>query len=79
VCRAKGAAKNPQLTRAVAGSFALQGVALASRTLRRALSLSGAGASDLAIAALIGATPAAARWLLEREEIVVERGKEADR
>jgi Ca2+-transporting ATPase len=75
-CRARGAEENPQLTRAVAGSFALQAAALASRSIRRALSLGGANAGALAVAALIGAAPAAARWMLARDEIVVERGKE---
>jgi Ca2+-transporting ATPase len=61
-CRAREGPGNPVLARALAGAAALQVAALAERGLRKALSVGSTGAGDLALAALIGAVPAALRW-----------------
>jgi Ca2+-transporting ATPase len=78
-CRASANGDNPVLSRALAGTAALQIAALALRPLRAALSIGGTGAADLALGALLGSAPAVWRWareprvLLAGEEIVVER------
>ena len=74
-CRAEAPAPNPLLSRAIAGTVALQVGALWLRPLRAALSLGTTGALDLTLAALIGAAPAALRWARSprgRDEIVIE-------
>jgi Ca2+-transporting ATPase len=60
-CRAGTGAPTPYFRRALLGSFALQLGALASPPLRAALSIRGTPAADLAVAAALGALPAALR------------------
>jgi P-type Ca2+ transporter type 2C len=76
-CRAGAGGPNPYLSRALAGSFALQILAFASAPLRSALSLAVASPVDLAVAALIGALPAARSVQRWRDEIVIERPRPA--
>ena len=74
-CRAAAGVPNPALSRALAGTAALQVAALWLRPLRAGLSIGATGALDLALAALIGAAPAALRWARSPgpwDEIVIE-------
>jgi Ca2+-transporting ATPase len=74
-CRAGSRGDNPALSRALAGTAALQLAALSFPPLRAALSVRSTSAADLVLAALIGAAPAAWRWARApraRDEIVVE-------
>ncbi len=61
-CRAGAGVENPVLSRALAGTAALQLAAFASRPLRAALSIRRTGPVDLAVAALLGAAPTVVRW-----------------
>jgi Ca2+-transporting ATPase len=73
-CRNRAGPGNPLLSGALAGAAALQVAALSMRPLRRALSIGATSGADLALAALIGAAPAALRWARgagPRDEIVV--------
>jgi Ca2+-transporting ATPase len=75
-CRAGAHGDNPVLSRALAGTAALQVAALSLGPLRAALSIGGTGTADLALAALLGGAPAAWRWARgprTRDEIVIER------
>jgi Ca2+-transporting ATPase len=78
-CRAGAHGDNPVLSRALAGTAALQVAALTLRPLRAALSIGGTGAADLALAALLGSAPAVWRWAREPrvpwacDAIVIER------
>ncbi len=74
-CRAGSGGDNPAISRALAGTAALQLAALAIPPLRAALSVGDTSAADLALSALLGAAPAVWRWAREpraRDEIVVE-------
>jgi Ca2+-transporting ATPase len=65
---------NPVLSRAMAGTAALQVAALSLRPLRAALSLRSTRPSHLALAAIAGALPSLARWAREPpDEICIER------
>ena len=75
-CRAGAGTRNPLLSRALAGTAALQMAALTLRPLRAALSIRRTSSVDLALAGLLGALPALARARAHRgprDEIVVER------
>ena len=74
--RALGRGPHPALRRALAGSFALQLAALASRPVRAALGIGRTPARYLALAAAIGALPALTRRSSAAPaegEIVIER------
>ena len=74
--RALGRGPHPALRRALAGSFALQLAALASRPVRAALGIGRTPARYLALAAAIGTLPALARRSRAAPaegEIVIER------
>jgi P-type Ca2+ transporter type 2C len=82
-CRSGASAPNPALSRALAGTAAVQLAGLALPPLRAVLSIGRTGALDLAAAALIGAIPAGLRWAgglrAHPDEIVIEgraRGRE---
>jgi Ca2+-transporting ATPase len=75
-CRAGAGLPNPILSRALAGTVALQIAALSIPPLRAALSIRRTGPFDLALAALAGALPTLARLRgapAVRDEIVVTR------
>jgi Ca2+-transporting ATPase len=81
-CRAHSDAPNPQLERALAGSFALQLAALASRPVRAVLGIGQTRAPYLALAAAIGALPAIARrsrGAAAVDQIVIERMSDEQR
>ena len=78
-CRAPAASEdNPHVTRALAGSLALQALALATPSLRRILATQSLGALDLAIAAALGAAPSLLRGgRASRRDLVIARAADA--